>query len=292
MIASFQGSVVSAVRKTLQFIGMVSVPPDPIIFEKLGYDRTDIERYIQSLINGYNAHGAARMEDYRVVELSQCKERAGAGKEYISAKVIGPGSPFYIIFQRTYGPVNSNKPTTSAELSNVAPSRGPIAQGGETLTPGSNYPIQTGIKSASYLEGPHIDDIAFMALTRKTDEVRRTITFQHSIPLYTIAVLASTIHQSPVDHDSTTASCYFYAAAIMEVTEEIYSTNMASQKKSKVTWENVGRPSTFKRTLMPGIPGTTKIQPEVLQSLVASYKVDLESFENHVRSVPSFKMRR
>ena len=289
MIASLHGSIARVVRKTLQFIGMVGARPDPIIFEKLGSDRTGIERYIQSLINGYNAHGAARMEDYRVVELSQCRERAGAGKEYISAKVIGPGSPFYIIFQRTYGPVNSNKPTTSAELSNVAPSRGPIAQGGETLTPGSNYPIQTGIKSASYLEGPHIDDIAFTALTRKTDEVLKTITFHPSIPLYTMAVLASTVHHSPVDHDSTTASSYFYVSAIMEVAEEFYSAKISSQKKLKPSWEKVGRSPTLK---IPDRSGTTKIQPDVLQSLIASYKVDLESFENHVRSVPFFGMQR
>ncbi len=146
---------------------MVRALPDPVTFEKLGNDRTDIERYIQSLINGYNAHGAARMEDYRVVELSQCKERTGAGKDYISAKVTGPGSPFYIIFQRTYGPINSNKPTTSAEPSNIALSREPVAQVRETLPSGSDYSIQTAIKSAAYLKDCHIDDVAFLALTRK-----------------------------------------------------------------------------------------------------------------------------
>ncbi len=131
--------------KSTSIIGVVSAPPEPITFEKLGRDRTGIERYIQSLINGYNAHGAARMEDYRVVELSLCKERTGSGKDYISAKVTGPGSPFYIIFQRTYGPTNLNKPITSVKPSNVTPSREPITQVGERWLPEVITPFRPGL---------------------------------------------------------------------------------------------------------------------------------------------------
>ncbi len=89
----------------------------------------------------------------------------------------------------------------------------------------------------------------------------------------------------------TAASCYFYAAAIMEVTEEFYSAKLSFQKKSKVTRENVGRSHTFERTPIPGISGTNEDPTGRPAVIAASYKVDLENFENHVCSVPFFGMQ-
>ncbi|KJA13926.1 hypothetical protein HYPSUDRAFT_49524 [Hypholoma sublateritium FD-334 SS-4] len=284
MIVSFHNSISSAVRKTLQFIGIVSPPHDPVAFEKLSTDGTDIERYIQSLANGYNAHGAARMQDYRVEELYLCKKRAGIGNEYVSAKVIGPHPviPFYIIFKRLRAYIDSDTPCTSAEPAEVAVVHEqvlPVAQVKEIVHASSNQAIPP-----SCFRSRHMDDKAFMSFTCKVDEIHGTVIFQHPIPLYTVAVLAVTVHRSQVDseHESADASCHFYAVAIMSVVEQLYPTKTSYQNNSKSIWAKVGR-APEKRPIS-AIYSATRIKPEALQSILDSYKVDLENFENQARS--------
>lgn len=286
MLPAFQSSIASAVRKTLRFLRMASTPADPFAFEKLEPNGTDIERYIVNLVNGYNAHGTTRMQRYRVQELYHCKERTGVGHEYASVKVVGPDSPFYIIFERFRGPSDSDKAATSTE-----PTTRAVHSSSDSAVYARNL-SESASDSSPSLQDRLAGDKASMSLTptrtgSSTDEIHRTVAFKDPIPLYMVVVLAATIHRSQVKYDlSGDSSCYFYAAAIMAVIEKFYSARISHINNTKSTWAELGRVPFVKRTPMSRMYSAPKTQPEAtVQAIIASYKVDLEKFEINARFV-------
>ncbi len=64
--------------------------PDNVVktpsFLKPEADGTDVERYLDNLVNGYNTHGSHLMEAYRVKEVNHCKENTDVGHEYVSMR--------------------------------------------------------------------------------------------------------------------------------------------------------------------------------------------------------------
>lgn len=297
MLTAFQSSVASTVRKALQFFGMaLTTPANPFAFEKLDSNGTDIERYIENLVNGYNAHGAARMQQYRVEELYHCKERTEVGHEYTSAKVIGPdsGAPFYIFFERFRGPNDLDKPSVSTQH----PESAPAEEAGLTFPrvrvvahSSSDFAVRTGNlskESSPLLTDRLADDKASMSLTPtrtgNKDEIHRAVIFKDSVPLYVVAVLAATVHHSQVKYGLSYASCYFYAATIMAVMEKLHSTKISHISNSKSTRAELGKVPFVKKTPMSKICSAPKIQSEALETIITSYKVDLDKFERNVRS--------
>ncbi len=294
MITAFQNSyIASAIRKTLKFLRMASTPADAFPFEKAELNGTNIEHYIVNFMNGYNAHGTARMQQYKVQELYHCKERTGVGHEYASVKVAGPESSFYIIFERFRGSNDPNKPTASIERSENSPMEEQSSALARTVHSSSDSAIRSGnlikTSSSASLQDHLADDKASTSLspTRtgySNDEIHKIVFFKDPIPLYMVVVLAGTVHRFQVKYDLSESSCYFYAAAIMEVMQRFYSMNISDTKYIKSRWAELGKVPLVKKTPVSWVYSAPKTQPEgIVQSLITSYKADLEKFEKNVR---------
>lgn len=261
MITFFQSSVASAFIKALQFFCMANAPANAVPFEKLDSHGTDIERYIEDLLNGYNAHGGAskRMQDYRVIELRRCKERTEVGHEYVSAKVVGPDpiSTFYIMFERFRGPDDPDtKRTIPVEISDerkfprfdhgvkaiVQASSKAMQTSGDDLSKQSSLCLQDGRAHdrVSTFDEP---------IKKRKDEINRTVIFKDSIPLYKVAVLAHTVHCSEKTYALNSSSCYFYATAVMQAMEQAYKNEIDRRDDSNTAGTKSGMVPIFRKCL-------------------------------------------
>ncbi|KJA13925.1 hypothetical protein HYPSUDRAFT_59646 [Hypholoma sublateritium FD-334 SS-4] len=293
MITSFQRSVASAFFKVLQFFCMASAHPNVIPFEKLlDSHGANIELYIENLVNGYNAHGAAanRMQDYGVHKLYRCKERTEVGHEYVSAMVVGPqpSPPFYVTFERLRGTDDPEKHTSPSEESAVdavnerrPPRLGPV----KVIIQASGTAMQAS-SDISKQSSPFLQDCRavdrvsiFENPTKKeTDEINTTVAFKHPIPLYKIAVLAHTVHCSETTYVLSSSNCYFYTTAIMQVMEKVYGKEIQTILNSNTTRTTPGMVPLFHRTPMSKSYSKTKIDVKTCQKIIDSYECDLKTF--------------
>ena len=287
MILSFPSSIASAFLKVLQFFGMTDTTTSPP-FEKPDPRGTDIERYISNLKNGYNANGDAtggaanRMQYYRVKELYHCKEISEVGHEYISTMVVKSDDnsqpEFYIVFERFRGPDDLGKPNeSSAETKNEKHPPRPDS---------FKKIVQAGSKSSSpcLRDGPANDRVSTSdGRERQKGELKRIVTFKHSIPLYKIAVLANTVHFSEKTYDINSSNCYFYATTVVQVMEQVYSEEVEESKILNTTSTMRGQVPLFHRTPFKSFI-QKKIDPDTILKISNRYKINLGTFETEVCS--------
>ncbi|KJA13924.1 hypothetical protein HYPSUDRAFT_49520 [Hypholoma sublateritium FD-334 SS-4] len=303
MISELQNSLASAFRKALQFLGMSLNAPidDPLPFETLDKSGSDIERYINNLLNGYNAHGSLRMEQYMVTEMYHCKEDTRVGHEYVSAKVVGPRRTFYLVFERFRGLDNKDESITYTQgaLAAEAQSEGePLARRG--ILRGSSEAVQASCNTS--LET--IDDIAdkvspvrarnavdrVSVSTTQTRPARwphpasyisRTVTLKDPIQLYQVAVLAATVHYSAKTYKIDLTNCYFYAEAMIQVMKRHHRAVIGEDLRPKRM--ETGKVPYVGNTLLQNVCSNLPTN-EQMSTIMESYQSALEDFERKARA--------
>ncbi|KJA17100.1 hypothetical protein HYPSUDRAFT_219078 [Hypholoma sublateritium FD-334 SS-4] len=293
MFTRFQTSIVSAFRKTLQFLGMENtLPTGP---ETISEDGTDIEVYLFNLVTGYDSSGASLMDQCTVRELHLCKEQTSVGHEYISVQVLRDGSniPFYIHFERFRGAPAPDQTPPSAEnipAENCVEGRQSLSRLSALMQVSSDG-VSRAVKASNeavadsehlskdispFLKERSAMDKAFMrkTATKSGDDAERcrTVTFSRCAGWY----------------DSSLPPASVYAAQIksarnvndFEAEEGTSSANSKSGRRKQVK-KKPGRVPLFSKTplfLMYSL-GNVDIAP-----IVESYKVDLQHFEKKARS--------
>ncbi len=302
MFAALTCSITSTLRKTLQFLGMLDNAVETPSFLKPEDEGTDVERYLDDLLNGYNAQGAGLMQKYRVKEVNHCKENTDVGHEYVSVKVEGPDTetPFYIVFERFRGLKDKDPTTVAAQEGGTTPtpareqtlsSRSLLVTSSGLVQRSSNLALRSTAlsketSSPSLQDGRANDKASTMRLSTKTGttkELCETITFEKDAPpplLYQVAVLAVAVHRSQAKYNLNDASCFFYAAAIIELIKKVFPSFIRS----------VSENSSLKAGYVPGLQRTpffsvwsaNKIEEGAVDEIISSYRANLTQFENNV----------
>ncbi len=118
-----------------------------------------------------------------------------------------------------------------------------------------------------------------MALKGKKGELKRTVTFKGSIPLYKVAVLANTVHFSEKTYILNSSNCYFYATTVMQVIEKVYGKEIEKSTNSNTSSTMPGTVPFLNRISLPKLYHQTKIDRNTFQRISDRYQSNLETFE-------------
>lgn len=309
MISGLQNSLASVFRKALRFLGMANASTNDLPpFETMDTSGDSVQRYVSNLLNGYNAHGSARMDEYTVAELCHCKEETNVGHEYVTAKVVGPIPPFYLIFERFRGDENKDEPTTNTQEELGADARGErerLARRGilqtssEVIRTSSDtskeaFNIVKGSLSPWIISRNAIDRVSVSTgRTRPAkpphfpSHVAHIATFADPIQLYKVAVLAVTIHHFADKYNVQYANCYFYAEVIMQVMKRLHHAEIST--KSHPSWTPTGRLPIAKITPFPKVYNSLPTEEQICE-IINSYRSELKDFEHRVCSITCLRI--
>ncbi|KAF8971155.1 hypothetical protein BDZ97DRAFT_1343277 [Flammula alnicola] len=232
-------------HKVLEFLGMSS-GGDKWSGCEIPSVSTPISSFCDRIQAEYKLGGTDRMNLLYVAGLSLYKSHTKSQHEYIVPEIVTPNTqPFYLAIER---------------------GRGEIIDGGHDRDddiPDLNTETITLASLDSCFHKRHADDKVSPLASGKhnvSDKLLRTLTFvipgapysrphellppspfsseSRPLPLYELAVLAYTLHDTKEKYLLFSDNCYFYAGTIVKVLEEVYHPDIPFKTPgSQIGWK-------------------------------------------------------